>query len=417
MGYKFSKYSKTIINVDKVVLVNRYTGQWIRISKEVYDILNLGIENNYSIEQLKSSLYDEEDREYIDDLYKKLCFIGVIEDKNSVEPVMNKNVTFQITNKCNLKCVHCCVEAGEESIDEKDLTTIEIKEALDKLIKWRPRSITLTGGEPMIRNDFKDIIVYLRKNYDGKIIILTNGTLINEENINIIINNVNQIDISIDGIDEETCSIVRGEGVFDKVINSVKALKHRGFKNISLSMVFGDKNDHLKDIFIELNNSLQTKPVIRGFEPVGRGANNEFVFSDKKSGESKLTKSFLNEKFYKTFTACNCSAAIRKFYINYNGDIYPCQSFINEEYKLDNIKAIKNLDDIQTYKEKNKKVYKKLEMFNPEKFINCKDCKVNLFCLPCPAELELLQKDKECFNDTCKKIKPILYKQIWGEIL
>lgn len=164
MGYKYSKDSTNIINGDKVVLANRYSGQWIRISKEVYDILNLGIENNYSIEQLKLGLYDEDDREYIDDLYEKLCFIGIIEDENSIEPVINKNVIFQITNKCNLKCVHCCVEAGE-NIEEKDLTTIDIKEALDKLIKWRPRSITLTGGEPMIRNDFKNLVLEVRQAY------------------------------------------------------------------------------------------------------------------------------------------------------------------------------------------------------------------------------------------------------------
>ncbi|HGS9720152.1 hypothetical protein [Clostridioides difficile] len=66
MGYRYSKYSTNIINLDKVVLANRGSGQWIRISKEVYDILNLGIKNSYSIEQLKLSLYDEDDRKYID---------------------------------------------------------------------------------------------------------------------------------------------------------------------------------------------------------------------------------------------------------------------------------------------------------------------------------------------------------------
>lgn len=48
--YKFSRYSRNIINLDKVILGNIENGQWISISKEVYDILNLGIENNMSIQ-------------------------------------------------------------------------------------------------------------------------------------------------------------------------------------------------------------------------------------------------------------------------------------------------------------------------------------------------------------------------------
>ncbi|EQK84270.1 hypothetical protein QSM_3809 [Clostridioides difficile P30] len=34
MGYRYSKYSTNIINLDKVVLANRGSGQWIRISKK-----------------------------------------------------------------------------------------------------------------------------------------------------------------------------------------------------------------------------------------------------------------------------------------------------------------------------------------------------------------------------------------------
>lgn len=52
-----------------------------------------------------------------------------------------------------------------------------------------------------------------------------NGTLINEENVKKIINSVNQIDISIDGVDEDSCKVVRGPHVFEKIMNSIKLLK------------------------------------------------------------------------------------------------------------------------------------------------------------------------------------------------
>jgi len=57
---------------------------------------------------------------------------------------------------------------------------------------------------------------------------MTNATLINADNVRIIVNSVDSIDISLDGVDERTASIVRGEGVFGKVISSIKLLKRMG---------------------------------------------------------------------------------------------------------------------------------------------------------------------------------------------
>ena len=414
MGYRYSKYSTNIINLDKVVLANRGSGQWIRISKEVYDILNLGIKNSYSIEQLKLSLYDADDRKYIDNLYKNLCFIGVIEDENNKYVQKNKIASFEITRRCNLKCIHCCVNADEVVSNKEDLSIEEVKKVIDKLIEWNPKCIALTGGEPMLRKDFFEILKYLKSKYDGKVSISTNGTFINNKNVDQLSKHTDQIDISVDGVDEETCSLVRGSGVFNKVIESVNLLKSRGFNNISLSMAFGDRNAHLESQFIELNECLGTIPIVRQFEATGRGVDNRELFSNKKITESTLTDKFLNGNFSKEFNSCSCSAGKREFFISYNGDIYPCQSFIEDEYKLDNILEINRLDDLRLNKNKYIKIYDNIEKLFPENYSYCKDCKVNLFCWPCPGELFLIKDNKEAFKDTCKKIKPILYKQIWG---
>jgi len=417
MKYKFSECCKKIMNGNKVILANRQTGQWIRISKEVYDILDLGINNNLSIDELELNLYDDEDKRYIRELYKKLCYIGIIEDENNKQVLKNKIALFEITHRCNLRCIHCCADADGVISDKKDLTTEESERVLDKLIEWNPERIMLSGGEPMLRKDFTELLIYLKKHYKGEIMVSTNGTLINDKNVNILAKCAYQIDISLDGIDEKTCSLVRGPGVFDKVMNSVKLLRNIDFKNISLSMVFGDKNDYLKDEFIELNELLGTRPILRQFEQIGRGIGSKNVFSNKKTTESYLTDSFLNGKFYKIFNCRSCTAGKREFFVTYNGDVYPCQSFKDIDYRICNITDINKLSDIQNYKDKYKKVYEKLDEFIPERFFNCKNCKVNLFCWPCLAEFKHFKNNREAFEDTCRKIKPILYKEIWGEIL
>ncbi|WP_330653158.1 radical SAM protein, partial [Clostridioides difficile] len=73
----------------------------------------------------------------------------------------------------------------------------------------------------LIREDFFEIIKYIKQKLpDTKLILSTNGTLIDEHNVDFIITNFEKIDISIDGVDENTCSETRGKGVFHKVISS-----------------------------------------------------------------------------------------------------------------------------------------------------------------------------------------------------
>ena len=167
--YKFSDCSKSIHHLNKVVLGNKETSQWVRISKEVYDILRLGIDKNLSIEKLQTFMSDDEDKEYIQNIYNKLLNMGILEDENNKLDFQNVTVGFEITHRCNLKCIHCCIDADEVISDKKDLSTKEIKEIFDKIIIWDPKSIMLSGGEPMLRKDFIELLVYLRENYNGRI--------------------------------------------------------------------------------------------------------------------------------------------------------------------------------------------------------------------------------------------------------
>ena len=76
--------------------------------------------------------------------------------------------------------------------------------------------------------------------------------LINENNVRWLVEWCDAFEISIDGVDEETCSLVRGKGVFHKVCDRVRLIKKYTDKPISLSMVFSDKNDYLVPQFKEL---------------------------------------------------------------------------------------------------------------------------------------------------------------------
>lgn len=258
------------------MIVNRDTGMWMRISKECFDILDEAILKECKKEELLQSFQDTEDREYFEELLDNAEKLGVISECREA-PKRIETVYLILTNRCNLKCKHCCVSAeaiGNEIVNS-ELNTISFKKAIDKIVACNPDRIIVSGGEPMIRKDFMEIIQYLRSLYRGMIDLSTNAILINSENVKEIIRNVDRIDISIDGVDEETCSMVRGKGVFEKVISAIKLLKAEGFNEIFLSMVFGDYNEGLQEKFKKLNKELGTQSVIRAFVPIGRGKENK----------------------------------------------------------------------------------------------------------------------------------------------
>lgn len=74
----------------------------------------------------------------------------------------------------------------------------------------------------MLRSDFLTVLGYLRSIYNGKITLMTNGTLIIPKNVEEIVSQIDSIDISLDGADEESCAVIRGKGVFEKVVSSIK---------------------------------------------------------------------------------------------------------------------------------------------------------------------------------------------------
>ncbi|WHE06830.1 radical SAM protein [Thermoanaerobacterium thermosaccharolyticum] len=402
----FSNYTHTIEYDNNVVIYNRKSGQWIRTSKEVYDIFKYAVNNRLDIEELNNCIINNEDKKFITEVYNRLLNKKLI--NNTFESNNIKSIGFELTNRCNLKCIHCCVDA--DITHRYELSTIQVKTLFDRALLWNPSSIMLSGGEPMIRKDFIELLIYLRSKYKGEIILSTNATLINEENINFLVENIDKIDISIDGVDERSCSQVRGSGVFKKVIKNIERLKKMNYNNITLSMVVGDKNEVLEENFIELNKNLGTHPVVRRFSSIGRGKYNEKYFLNNSYEKFYISKKYLSNDYKGPINICTCGAGNKEVIIRYNGNVYPCPSFMNDNMLMGNLLVddfagklfIKNYDLLENV------IYKK--------FPECRNCKVNIFCWTCPGSLVDIKNIKN-FVDRCNKLKPVLFKRVWGENL
>lgn len=410
---KWNQYTKKLQNKNRVILGNRYTGQWVKLSEECYQILEKAINSDYTDEALLDRFLNDADKDYFRKLLDSLFLAGLIVEDQPTN--MELHIDVALTHRCNLSCVHCCVDA--DSLKGSDpLNTEQMKSVLQNIVKCGPKTICLTGGEPLVRSDFKELLIFLGSIYDGDIRLMTNGTLIDQETAELIKEYISAVDISLDGVDEASCSAVRGNGVFDRVINSVKVLQERGIENISLSMVLTKDNYYLKDRFIALNKLLGTLAAPRIFSPIGRGLQNVSMLSPSSDMQQEKEMQNINNISEDNLHMCSCGAVYRNFYINYKGEIFPCALLEQKRYLLGNILQV---DSFKDFVDKRlyctSEGYSNWDALQPENHAFCNECNVNLFCWHCLHFLDLTGDNEKYFSVECKSIKKALTKVLWGE--
>lgn len=149
------------------------------------------------------------------------------------------NLVYYITNKCNLKCSHCFYWKKLNQQD-KELALFEIKE-IAKHLKHPLNMLSITGGEPFLRNDLSEVCnIFYKYNKTKRINITTNGTLtikIIETTKEILKNNPKKrltIFISLDGL-ENTHEKIRGiPGCYKKTLDTINELNKLNQKNLTI---------------------------------------------------------------------------------------------------------------------------------------------------------------------------------------
>jgi radical SAM protein with 4Fe4S-binding SPASM domain len=142
-------------------------------------------------------------------------------------------------NTCNLRCAHCYQEGYNfENLALDDLLRIANKIS-STLRKWNMLGrISLTGGEPFMSPHLFDLLEYFeRDDQTKKLDILTNGTCIDEESIKKLKNytKLRQVQISLDGATQAIHDAVRGNGVYDTVVKTIRQLRQN---DIEVSLMF-----------------------------------------------------------------------------------------------------------------------------------------------------------------------------------
>jgi MoaA/NifB/PqqE/SkfB family radical SAM enzyme len=125
-----------------------------------------------------------------------------------------------LTTKCNLKCKMC----GVWRADEEEAETPYIKKAIDDAYRLgNLQQVYFTGGEVLMRDDIFSLVKYMKDYYPQLVVYLnTNGLLLNKKNIDKLFDlELTDLGISIDSPNPNIHNSLRGEGVFERVIEAL----------------------------------------------------------------------------------------------------------------------------------------------------------------------------------------------------
>lgn len=154
-----------------------------------------------------------------------------------------------ITSNCNLHCKGCYSRANDACNDSEPINQLSSDQWEDIFIQAREIGISfivLAGGEPMLR---EDVILKASKYPEILFPIFTNGTMLNDDYLELLDENRNLVPIlSIEG-DEKVTDLRRGKGVYNQLVDSMESMR----KN---NIIFGASLTFTKD---NLSNLLSRK--------------------------------------------------------------------------------------------------------------------------------------------------------------
>jgi len=136
------------------------------------------------------------------------------------------NGAIELNFSCNLKCVHCYCPQGP---NQELMSFKQICKIIDEIEQAGCLWLTITGGEPLLRPDFKEIYLYVKRK--GLIITLfTNATLITEDTADFLKEYPPfAVEVSIYGATKKIYEqITKVEGSYERCLRGINLLKSRG---------------------------------------------------------------------------------------------------------------------------------------------------------------------------------------------
>jgi radical SAM protein with 4Fe4S-binding SPASM domain len=370
---------------EKYVIKDTKTGTQGKANEDLRDLLLLcdGTRTVQEVAEKLSGNFEESFKEVKKKVVKSLEFLEdlhflQIQETSGYAPLLIRDADLEwpldlayleVTNSCNLRCIHCYKKAGE-SLNE-EMSTQEWVSIIDELKELGVMTLAVTGGEPFMREDIFDILEYAASQCIG-VNIFTNGTLITEEVVTAL-NRINpeKVMVSIDGT-REPHEKIRGKNTFDRTVKGIHLLTENGIKVRSNTVIYTENVNDLESVIQLLLDLGVQEMILDRLINTGRGKEFAHLIPPLEIGEvvAKKCKTFEEkapQRFELKFTGdivegetpySFCGIGTSMVTVKANGDVALCPVLGSPECTAGNVKdtSIREL-------------WEKSEIFQP--FRNC----------------------------------------------
>lgn len=317
---------------------------------------------------------DADELKMIDLLIKKellICSDSVMSASMSIDNFLKDSRTInfawiEITNQCNLRCIHCYNEHDE--IPKKRLSLEQFKYIVDELIALNVRKMQIIGGEPFMikKENLLAMLDYLSPRV-GDFELFTNNTIITSEDLLELKQRYQNICIATSlhsFIKEECDKITNVEGSYNKIVENIRFAKSidlpiryvgTKFGNVKMGEELDFGSPSRRD-FIRLSGKGSLKLYDDDLLRARMITKDDFAFKDL---ESRIKKVYME----------NCFST--HLYIGSDMKVYPCPM---ERRICHGSLENNHLDKILSQ-----------NILNQSKEIvdGCKDCEYRYLCIDC----------------------------------
>ena len=209
-------------------------------------------------------------------------------------------VVWNMTRRCNLKCVHCYAKAlGEHGKDEID--TSQGKAIIDDLAAYGAPVMLFSGGEPLVRKDLVEL-AHHAVSKGMRAVISTNGTLITPEKAKELkAVGLSYVGISLDG-GEDIHDRFRGvPGAFKKALRGIENCQNEGLK-VGLRFTINKRNAVEIPVLFDIVRDMDV-PRICFYHLVYSGRGSDLIKEDLDHAETRAVVDLIMDKTRALFDA------------------------------------------------------------------------------------------------------------------
>jgi GTP 3',8-cyclase len=140
-----------------------------------------------------------------------------------------RKLRLSLTDKCNLRCHYCMPVDQTFMEEEKYLSVPEMKLIIEDLVDLGLEEVRVTGGEPLVRSSFADVIRMLKGFPQLKAALTTNGILLDRYLDLLLEEKVFHLNVSLDSLKPDVFRLISRGDHYQRVMRNILRAHEMGF--------------------------------------------------------------------------------------------------------------------------------------------------------------------------------------------